>query len=114
MNGFFREVYGLVRRVPRGRVITYGAVARALGEPRAARRVGWALYACGKVEPPVPAHRVVDREGRLSGEVHFGGPGRMARRLCSEGVRVKNGRVLDFDRLFWEPPFERKRKGSPT
>ena len=100
MAGFADRVYELVRRVPRGRVISYGAGARALGEPGKAREVGWALHRC---PPDVPAHRVVNREGRLSGGWAFGAPEVQRLRLEAEGVRFGEPERCDLDRYGWAP-----------
>ncbi len=101
---YFDLVYAVVRQVPRGRVTTYGAIADflALG---ASRMAGWALNNC-KPGDGVPAHRVVNRKGELSGRHHFPVPGMMQQLLENEGVRVENDRVVDFGRLFWSPAVE--------
>jgi methylated-DNA-protein-cysteine methyltransferase-like protein len=109
---FFERVYKIVRQVPHGRVTSYGAVARCVGAPGAARMVGWAMNASHASKRPVPAHRVVNRNGLLTGQHHFGQPGLMQRLLEQEGVAVEDDRVVDFKRLFWDPVVElRKRKG---
>jgi len=100
---FFEQVYEVVRLIPRGRVSSYGAIARYLGAAGSSRMVGWAMNACHDVVPPVPAHRIVNRLGMLSGKAHFPGPEEMQRRLEDEGVQVKDDKVVDFDRLFWCP-----------
>lgn len=95
------KVYEVVRKIPKGRVSTYGAIAKHLGgSPRV---VGYAMNASHKVTPPVPAHRVVNRNGVLTGKHHFPTPTAMQEMLESEGVKVENGRVVEFDRLFWNP-----------
>lgn len=95
------QVWEVARQIPRGRVTTYGAIAEALGWPRGARQVGWAMAAA---PADVPAHRVVNREGELSGRHAFtGGPDEMERRLRAEGVRVKDARVVSFREKLWEP-----------
>ena len=99
-GGFERDVCTLVCLVPRGRVTTYGAVARALGKPGAARRVGWVLH---MALTTVPAHRVVNRLGLLTGATHFPEDRPMADLLTAEGVRVEQGCVVEFKRLFWDP-----------
>ncbi len=101
---FFRRVYAVVRRVPRGRVTTYGAIARSLGEPRAARLVGTALRHARTHLDEVPAHRVVNRHGFLTGKHSFATPTLMADLLRNEGVPVDGDRVVDFEQRFWEPP----------
>jgi methylated-DNA-protein-cysteine methyltransferase-like protein len=100
---FFEQVYEVVRLIPFGRVSSYGAIARYLGTAGSSRMVGWAMNACHSVLPPVPAHRVVNRHGILSGKAHFPGPDEMPHRLEAEGITVKDDRVVDFHRLFWDP-----------
>lgn len=100
---FLDAVYNVVRKVPKGRVTTYGAVAEATGIRMSARMVGWALSVCGKVKPRVPAHRVVNRQGMLTGKHHFATPDLMQELLEQEGVKVKNDKVVEFKKLFWEP-----------
>ena len=99
---FFEDVHDVVRLVPAGRVTTYGAIAAYLGLKSAARMVGWAMNAA-HVVTGVPAHRVVNRNGLLSGKHHFGSPTEMQRLLEAEGVRVVDDQVQDFDKLLWEP-----------
>lgn len=103
---FFDSVYAVVRQVPYGRVTTYGAVAEATGLRMSARMVGWALSVCGRVEPKVPAHRVVNRIGILSGRHHFATPTLMQALLEQEGVGVKDDTVVDFKLRFWAPRAE--------
>jgi methylated-DNA-protein-cysteine methyltransferase-like protein len=100
---FFADVMDVVRRVPAGRVTTYGAIARYLGAARAARIVGYCMNNSHTVRPPVPAHRVVNRAGLLTGKHHFGSEDRMQRLLEQEGVAVKDDRVVDFAERFWDP-----------
>ncbi len=102
---FFEDVHEVVRLVPVGRVTTYGAIAAYLGLKSAARMVGWAMNAAHSVTG-VPAHRVVNRNGLLTGKHHFGSPDEMQRRLEAEGVRVFGDQVQDFDKLLWEPARE--------
>ena len=99
---YFEDVYDVVRSIPRGRVTTYGAIADflALGS---ARMVGWALRQSSIMDGPIPAHRVVNRMGLLSGRLHFPDPSYMQRALEKEGVAVKNNTVTDFKKLFWHP-----------
>jgi len=99
---YFEAVYDVVRAIPPGRVSTYGAIADYLGLG-SARMVGWALRHCGLENDEVPAHRVVNRLGELSGRLHFPAPDVMATRLRSEGVQVLEDRVVDFGRHFWHP-----------
>lgn len=98
---YFDWVYAITRRIPLGRVTTYGAIADSLALG-SARMVGWALNQSGRLDD-VPAHRVVNRKGELSGRVHFSPPERMQELLEKEGVTVADNRVQDFDRLFWHP-----------
>lgn len=102
MRPYFEQVYDLVRLCPRGRVTTYGALADALLLP-SARMAGYAMRHSFVSDVSVPAHRVVNAAGRLSGADHFPTPTMMAELLASEGVRVERGRVADFGELFWDP-----------
>lgn len=99
---FFTDVWQVVQQVPRGRVTTYGAIAAYLGSRLSARMVGWAMNAA-HTQLHVPAQRVVNRNGMLSGKAHFGSPTRMQELLEAEGVAVENDQVKDFKRLFWDP-----------
>ncbi len=105
-ESFFELVFAVVRLVPYGRVSTYGAIAKYLGTGSSARMVGWAMNASHVVEPPVPAHRIVNRQGLLSGKMHFETPTRMEELLQSEGIEVKNNQVVRFKELFWDPQTE--------
>lgn len=107
-ESFFERVYQIVRCIPYGRISTYGAVANFLGHPGAARMVGWAMNQSHSQHEYVPAHRVVNRMGLLTGKVHFGGSDVMKQLLENEGVTVVNDRVVDFNRLFWDPSKEHK------
>lgn len=100
---FYADVYDVVRQIPRGRVSSYGAIARFLGSGSSARLVGWAMNASHLVKPPVPAHRVVNRSGMLSGKMHFATPDTMQQLLEKENVNVENDQIVDFDKLFWDP-----------
>ena len=104
---FFEKVYEVVKLVPKGRVTSYGAVARYLGSGQSARMVGWAMNASHGV-PGIPAHRVVNSAGLLSGKHHFGEPNRMQQLLEKEGVRIENNTVTEFEKLFWDPAKELK------
>lgn len=105
-DGFFQDVWDVARLIPKGRVTSYGAIAKYLGSPGAARMVGWAMNASSSAENPVPAQRVVNRIGMLSGKVHFDGPNLMQQLLENEGVKVENNQVVDFEKLFWDPMVE--------
>jgi len=102
-HSFFELVYDIARQIPKGRVTSYGAIAAALGTKLSARMVGWAMNGSHRVKPKVPAHRVVNRIGLLSGKHHFSPPGSMEKLLKKEGVKVKNDKVVDFEILFWNP-----------
>lgn len=107
-ENFFELVYEVARQIPRGRVTSYGAIAKCLGTKSSARMVGWAMNGAHRIRPAVPAHRVVNRLGILSGKHHFTPPGSMEKRLRMEGVKVKDDKVMDFDTLFWDPATEMK------
>ncbi|MCS7161986.1 MAG: MGMT family protein [Bacteroidia bacterium] len=102
---FFAQVWAVVRAVPPGRVTTYGAIAQYLSAARAARLVGYALRASLNAHPPVPAHRVVNRHGLLTGKFGFSPPTLMAERLQAEGVLIENDRVQNFAQKFWDPSY---------
>src|SRR5215212_8110369 len=95
-HSFFEQVYEVVRQIPKGRVTSYGAIAVALGTKLSARMVGWAMNGAGHVKPKVPAHRVVNRNGMLSGKHHFATPDKMQELLEKEGIKVKNDTIVDF------------------
>lgn len=105
-DNFFERVYQVTRLVPFGRVTTYGAIARYLGATRSARMVGWALNSSSSQEEWVPAHRVVNRKGLLTGKIHFPGSNTMQQLLEAEGIRVEDNAVVDFDKHFWDPNVE--------
>src|SRR5436190_12912339 len=100
---FFQDVYDVVRQIPKGRVTSYGAIAAYLGTKLSARMVGWAMNAAGTAKPKVPAQRVVNRNGILSGKHHFATPTAMEELLKKDGVEVKNDTVVDFKKRFWDP-----------
>jgi len=104
--GFYDQVYQVVRLIPSGRVSSYGAIASYLGTRGSARMVGYAMNAAHSVFPPVPAQRVVNRNGLLTGKFHFGSENLMQQLLENEGIRVENDKVLDFKNIFWDPNFE--------
>lgn len=101
-DSFFEQVYAIARLIPRGRVTSYGAIAKALGTARSSRMVGWAMSSAHGLKD-VPAHRVVNRCGLLTGKMHFATPNLMQQLLEAEGVKVKNDKVVNFDALFWNP-----------
>lgn len=103
---FFDDVYDVVRQIPKGRVTSYGAIANYLGTKLSARMVGWAMNAAHTAKPKVPAQRVVNRNGMLSGKHHFGTPTHMEELLKKDGVAVKNDQVVDFEKRFWDPAVE--------
>jgi methylated-DNA-protein-cysteine methyltransferase-like protein len=103
---FFQDVYDVVRQIPRGRVTSYGAIAGYLGTKLSARMVGWAMNGSHRVRPKVPAQRVVNRNGYLTGKHHFETPTQMEELLRKEGIEVKNDRVVEFEQLFWDPATE--------
>jgi methylated-DNA-protein-cysteine methyltransferase-like protein len=102
---FFNDVYEVVKLIPKGRVTSYGAIARYLGSAKSSRLVGYAMNAAHTL-PDVPAQRVVNRNGLLSGKHHFATETRMQELLEKDGVKVKNDQVIDFDKLFWDPNIE--------
>jgi methylated-DNA-protein-cysteine methyltransferase-like protein len=105
-ESFFELVYEVTRQIPKGRVTSYGAIAVCLGTKMSARMVGWAMNGAGKVRPKVPAHRVVNRNGMLTGKHHFGEPDLMQKLLEKEGITVKEDTVVDFKEIFWDPAQE--------
>jgi methylated-DNA-protein-cysteine methyltransferase-like protein len=102
-ESFFDLVYEVARQIPYGRVTSYGAIAACLGTKLSARMVGWAMNGADKINPTVPAHRVVNRVGLLSGKHHFKPPGKMEKLLKKEGVLVKNDVIINFKEKFWDP-----------
>ena len=104
---FFEKVYNVVRKIPIGRVSTYGAIARHIGSPNSSRMVGWAMNASHDIKD-IPSHRVVNRIGLLSGKNHFFGKNLMQQLLESEGIEIKNDKVVNFENIFWDPSFELK------
>ena len=105
-NSFFQNVYEIARQIPRGRVTSYGAIAACLGTKLSARMVGWAMNGVNKKIDKVPAHRVVNRNGMLSGKHHFETPDMMEKLLKKEGIIVKNDTIVGFDKVFWDPSRE--------
>jgi methylated-DNA-protein-cysteine methyltransferase-like protein len=102
-ESFFTLVYDVVRQIPRGRVTSYGAIAACLGTKLSARMVGWAMNSAHDPSLKIPAHRVVNRNGMLTGKMHFGDPGEMQRRLEKENIKVVDDQVQDFQKVFWNP-----------
>ena len=100
---FYESVYDVVRLIPKGRVTSYGAIAAYLGTKSSSRMVGYAMNEAHKTFPPVPAHRVVNRKGLLTGKHHFGSSDMMQQLLENEGIRVQDDQVVEFDRVFWDP-----------
>ncbi len=105
---FFERVYEVVKQIPSGRVTSYGAVARYLGSAQSSRMVGWAMNSSHNRED-IPAQRVVNRLGMLTGKHHFGGTSAMQQLLESEGVKIKENQILDFKTIFWDPNLELKK-----
>ena len=103
---FFEDVYAVVRQIPKGRVTSYGAIAAYLGTKLSARMVGWAMNAAHSAKPKVPAQRVVNRNGMLSGKAHFGEPDAMEKLLHKDGIQVKNDIIVNFEKIFWDPSIE--------
>jgi methylated-DNA-protein-cysteine methyltransferase-like protein len=101
-ENFFERVYKVARQIPYGKVTSYGAIAKSLGTARSARMVGWALNASHSLED-VPAHRVVNRKGLLTGKLHFDGTNLMQQLLENEGIVVVDNQVVDFEKHFWQP-----------
>lgn len=102
-KSFFEQVYILVRQIPYGRVTSYGAIAAALGAKSSSRMVGWAMNNAHNLADPVPAHRVVNRQGLLTGRNHFATPEEMERKLSAEGIVVENNQIKNFIKVFWDP-----------
>jgi methylated-DNA-protein-cysteine methyltransferase related protein len=109
-GSFYEKVFELARQIPKGRVTTYGAIAEAAGIRLSARMVGWAMNGAGKVKPRVPAHRVVNRNGMLSGKHHFATPTLMQELLEQEGIKVKDDKILHFKDVLWVPGTKNSKK----
>jgi methylated-DNA-protein-cysteine methyltransferase-like protein len=103
---FFSNVYAVVKQIPSGRVTSYGAIAKYLGMARSARMVGWAMNGSHSLADPIPAHRVVNRTGLLTGKHHFAGQDEMQRRLEAEGLTVIDDQIQNFEDYFWDPAKE--------
>ncbi len=105
-DSFFEMVYEVVRLIPKGRVTSYGAIAKYLGSARSSRMVGWAMNVSHSQTKKVPAHRVVNRNGELTGKIHFETPFMMEELLEKEGAKIANDKIKNFDKLFWDPTIE--------
>lgn len=102
-TNFYEQVFEVVRLVPKGRVTSYGAIAKALGVANSSRMVGHAMNYAGMSQPKVPAHRVVNSAGLLTGKFHFSPPALMEELLAAEGIIVENDKVKNFKKIFWDP-----------
>ena len=102
-TNFYEQVYEIARLVPKGRVTSYGAIAKSLGAAKSSRMVGHAMAFAGTAHPKVPAHRIVNSTGLLTGKFHFSPPELMEELLAKEGVEVKNDKVVNFKTVFWNP-----------
>jgi methylated-DNA-protein-cysteine methyltransferase-like protein len=105
-DSFFDKVYEVVKLIPKGRATSYGAIATYLGSARSSRMVGWAMNNSHFLSEPIPAHRVVNRSGLLTGKAHFGTPTEMQKRLESEGIIIEDNCIQNFDKVFWNPNLE--------
>jgi len=105
-HSFFEDVWDVARQIPKGRVTSYGAIAKYLGTGMSARMVGWAMNGISSATFKVPAHRVVNRNGMLSGKVHFNPPESMQQQLEKEKIKVVDDTIVDFDKHFWDPAIE--------
>ncbi len=105
-SDFFNQVYEVVRLIPAGRVTSYGAIAKCLGSPQSSRMVGYAMNAAHGQQPPIPAHRVLNRIGMLTGKHHFNPPESMQALLEAEGLTIINDQVQNFKNQFWDPAIE--------
>jgi len=101
-KNFFEKVYGVAQQIPEGRVTSYGAIAKYLGAARSARMVGWAMNGSGGMDD-IPAHRVVNKIGLLTGKHHFDGTNLMQQLLENEGIQVVDNQIVDFEKHFWDP-----------
>lgn len=103
---FFENVYDVVRQIPKGRVTSFGAIANYLGTKMSSRMVGWAMSGAHNASPKVPAHRVLNRNGMLTGKAHFATATLMEELLLKEKIKVENDTVVDFEKIFWDPAKE--------
>lgn len=106
LDSFFEQVYAVVRLIPKGRVTSYGAIANYLGTAKSSRMVGWAMNGSHTIRPKVPAHRVVNRNGLLTGKHHFANENLMQELLEKEKIKIKKDQVQDFKKHFWDPAVE--------
>lgn len=107
-NDFYTRVYEVVAQIPIGRVTSYGAIAAFLGSKGSSRMIGWAMNNAFSAEHPIPAHRVVNRLGLLTGKAHFGSPNMMQQLLESEGITIVDNQIQSFNKFFWDPNVELK------
>jgi methylated-DNA-protein-cysteine methyltransferase-like protein len=105
-DSFFQRVFEVVKQIPHGRVTSYGAIAEYLGMKGSSRMVGWAMNASHTADDNIPAHRVVNRNGDLTGKFHFASPTLMEELLLSEGIKVVDDRIIDFKNIYWNPNIE--------
>jgi methylated-DNA-protein-cysteine methyltransferase-like protein len=103
-SSFFERVYEIARQIPEGKVTSYGAIAKCLGSAQSARMVGWAMNASHN-QDDIPAHRVVNRKGLLTGKHHFDGTNLMRQLLENEGIKIIDNQIIDFEKHFWDPFF---------
>jgi methylated-DNA-protein-cysteine methyltransferase-like protein len=103
-SDFFDRVFQVVAKIPEGKVTSYGAIAKAIGAAKSSRTVGYAMNACVKLDQDLPAHRVVNRNGVLTGKHHFPGQDTMQRLLEEEGLKIENDQIKNFKEVYWEPP----------
>ena len=104
-RNFFEDVYKIVKKIPFGRVTSYGSIAKYIGAPQSSRMVGWAMNASHKIQD-IPAHRVVNKAGLLSGKHHFEGTNLMQQLLESEGIEINKNQIVDFPSVFWNPSID--------
>lgn len=102
-SDFFNQVYQVVAKIPHGKVTSYGAIAKFLGAAKSSRIVGYAMNSSHNLTPSIPAHRVVNRNGLLTGKNHFSNPNEMERNLIAEGIKIENDQIMDFKNHFWDP-----------
>jgi methylated-DNA-protein-cysteine methyltransferase-like protein len=105
-SNFFESVYEVVKLIPQGKVSSYGAIAKYLGSAKSSRMVGWAMNSCHSLTEKIPAHRVVNRQGLLTGRAHFNPPELMQKLLEDEGLAVEENQIKDFLSVFWDPSVE--------